>query len=571
MRASEYPQSEGGARRKTRCAIYTRKSTEEGLEQDFNSLHAQREACESYIRSQKHEGWRALSRCYDDGGISGATLQRPALQQLLIDIKRGTVDTVVVYKVDRLTRALSDFAKLVDIFDAHQVSFVSVTQAFNTTSSMGRLTLNVLLSFAQFEREVTAERIRDKIAASKQKGMWMGGVPPLGYDTGDKKLIVNMAETETVRHIYGRYLQLGSVHRLKETLERDGVRSKQWVTRSGNTIGGGILLRGALYALLRNPIYIGKVRHRGKMYDGQQDPVLAEELWTAVQQRLDTHRATRMSVSNGRSSNMLAGCVFDEKGDLLVPHHANKRGQRYRYYVSARLLARTVKKDLAAWRLPAQQLEQAIVKIIRNWLNDRVALDAGLLGPDAPIAQREMLLGTAEKFSKALDRPNEEFALLRNLIVRVELAPSSVRVMLDRDALFEVLNLPRAADAVADLVVIETPLLLRRRGVEAKLIIGDDPADAFDPDMKLITAIGQARRWNADLQTGKVTSVQELAVRENLDRSHVSGILPFAFLAPDIIAAIIEGRTGPNLTLTKLKRIKLPASWQAQRALFGVA
>ena len=571
MKTSESAQLEGRARRKTRCAIYTRKSTEEGLEQDFNSLHAQREACESYIRSQKHEGWSIVSQSYDDGGISGATMQRPALQQLLIDIERGTVDTVVVYKVDRLTRALSDFAKLVDLFDAHQVSFVSVTQAFNTTTSMGRLTLNVLLSFAQFEREVTAERIRDKIAASKQKGMWMGGVPPLGYDTRDKKLIVNKAEAKTVRHIFGRYLQLGSVHRLKEELERGGTLSKRWATRSGKTIGGGVLLRGALYALLRNPIYIGKVRHRGNVYDGQQDPVLAEEVWTAVQQQLDAHRATRMSASNSRSSCLLAGRVFEESGDPLIPHHANKQGRRYRYYVSARLLTRAAKKDLTAWRLPARQLEQAIVKIIRNWLDDRVALDADLLGPDAPIAWREMLLHTARGLSKALDKPNDEIALLRGLIERVELAHSSIRVMLDRDALLEALNLPSTADAISDQVVIETVLTLRRRGVEAKLIIGDDPADAFDPDMKLITAIGQARLWTADLQTGKADSVKELAARENLDRSHVSGILPLAFLAPDIVAAIIEGRTGPNLTLTKLKRIKLPVSWQAQRALFGVA
>lgn len=440
---------------------------------------------------------------------------------------------------------------------------------------MGRLTLNVLLAFAQFEREVTAERIRDKIAASKQKGMWMGGVPPLGYDTRDKKLIVNMAETKTVRHIFGRYLQLGSVHRLKEELERDGTRSKRWATRSGKTIGGSILLRGALYALLRNPIYIGKVRHRAKMYDGQQDPILADELWTAVQQHLDAHRVARMSASNSRSSCLLAGRVFDERGDPLIPHHANKRGQRYRYFVSARLLTRAVRKDLTAWRLPAGQLEQAIVKIIRSWLDDRVALDAALLGPDAPIARREMLLGAAGKLSKTLQQPNDEVALLRYLIERVELARASVRVLLDRDALFEALNLPRIADAgtetMKDHIVIETALALRRRGVEAKLIIGDAPVDGFDPDLKLITAIGQARLWTADLQAGKVTCVKELAARENLDRSHVSGILPLAFLAPDIVAEMIKGRTAADLTLTKLKRIKLPASWQAQRVLFGLA
>lgn len=556
------------AARKQRCAIYTRKSTEDGLEQDFNSLHAQREACEAYIRSQKHEGWRVLPQTYDDGGISGGTMQRPALQQLLIDIARGGVDTVVVYKVDRLTRALSDFAKLVDIFDAHQVSFVSVTQAFNTTTSMGRLTLNVLLSFAQFEREVTAERIRDKVAASKKKGMWMGGVPPLGYDSRDKKLIINRTEADTVRHIFERYLELGSVHRLKDELAHAGVRSKRWQTRSDKLIGGNPIQRGALYTLLRNPVYIGKVRHKGNVYAGQQEAILTEDLWAAVQGQMDAHRIARLSTSNTRSSCILAGCLFDETGDPLIPHHANKRGQRYYYYVSARLLTRPGKKDPTAWRLPARQLEHAITKVIREWLGDPIARDADLLDRDASIVERECLITASRDLIANLDAVGS--AALRNLIKRVDLNRSAIRVTLDRDALYKTLCIAEAADSLADAVIIQAPITLRRRGVEAKLIIGDDPARAHTLDIKLTTAIGQAKQWTAELQANTVHSVRELAAREDLDRSHVSGILPLAFLAPDIVRAIIEGQHTPDLTLTKLKRIKLPASWQAQRDLLGI-
>src|SRR5246500_2529615 len=269
-----------------RCAIYTRKSSEEGLEQDFNSLHAQREACEAFVRSQTGEGWRLSKTHYDDGGLSGGTMERAALQRLLEDIKNGLVDVVVVYKVDRLTRSLADFAKMVEIFDASGVSFVAVTQQFNTTTSMGRLTLNVLLSFAQFEREVTGERIRDKIAASKRKGIWMGGTVPLGYDVDDKRLVINQAEATTVRRIFTRYCELGSVRLLKEELDRLGVRSKIRVSKDGVESGGQAFSRGALYALLRNPIYVGETRHKGVCHPGQHAPIVNRAMWDKVAQLL---------------------------------------------------------------------------------------------------------------------------------------------------------------------------------------------------------------------------------------------------------------------------------------------
>jgi len=294
-----------------RCAIYTRKSSDEGLEQDFNSLHAQREACEAFIRSQTGEGWRLRKAHYDDGGLSGGTMERPALHRLLADIEQGLVDVVVVYKVDRLTRSLADFAKMVEIFDAKGVSFVAVTRQFNSTTSMGRLTLNVLLSFAQFEREVTGERIRDKIAASKRKGLWMGGTLPLGYDVRERHLVINEAEAQQVRKIYQRYLVLASVRLLKQELDQQGVVSKVRLSRKGSNSGGKSFSRGALYELLSNPIYIGDIRHKKEHHPGQHEPILERGIWQQVQQRLSNAAQRGSEPLSKASSSPLAGKVFD--------------------------------------------------------------------------------------------------------------------------------------------------------------------------------------------------------------------------------------------------------------------
>jgi site-specific DNA recombinase len=345
-----------------RCAVYTRKSSEEGIEQDFNSLQAQREACEAFIRSQRAEGWRLIATAYDDGGLSGGTLERPALQHLLADIGERRVDTVVVYKVDRLTRSLMDFAKIVELFDRHGVTFVAITQQFNTTTSMGRLTLNILLSFAQFEREVIGERVRDKIAASKRKGMWMGGVPPLGYAITDRKLTVVPEEAATVRLIFRRYLELGSVRLLKQDLEQTGIRSKQRVRRDGSRIGGQPFSRGALYALLSNPLYIGEIAHKKARYAGQHAAILDQGIWDEVQKRLRS-RTTQRTRTRARSDSPLLGKLFDETGVRLTSHHAAKRARRYRYYVSNTLVTGTAKETPGAWRLPAVALENVIANL----------------------------------------------------------------------------------------------------------------------------------------------------------------------------------------------------------------
>src|SRR5689334_16767879 len=323
-----------------RCAIYTRKSTEEGLEQDFNSLDAQYEACAAYILSQVGEGWTQVKSRYDDGGFSGGSMQRPALQRLLEDVRAGKVDVIVVYKVDRLTRSLSDFAKIVEVLDARGASFVSVTQAFNTTTSMGRLTLNVLLSFAQFEREVIGERIRDKIAASKRKGMWMGGVPPLGYRVQDRKLVIIDSEAELVRSIFRRYAELGSVRLVKQELDARGVKSKSWTSASGRPIGDKPFSRGALYLMLQNRTYLGEIVHKGQSHPGDHAPLIDQPLWDAVHSQLADNTAERSSGTRTRQPGLLAGLLFDPDGNPMTPTHAVKKGTRYRYYVSRQLITK---------------------------------------------------------------------------------------------------------------------------------------------------------------------------------------------------------------------------------------
>ena len=320
-----------------RCAVYTRKSSEEGLEQDFNSLHAQREACEAFILSQVGLGWKLIHDRYDDGGISGGTLARPALQRLLDDVKSGRIDVVVVYKIDRLTRSLADFAKIVEVFDQRSVSFVSVTQSFNTTSSMGRLTLNVLLSFAQFEREVTGERIRDKIAASKKKGMWMGGIVPLGYDAEARKLIPNDFEASTVRQLFKLYLELGSIRMLQVRAQQIGLRTKLHTSKAGLTSGGLGFSCGHLRTILTNPIYVGMIRHGKHTYPGLHEAILDQQTFDQVQALLASKANTSSSAAGKDDLHLLTGMIFDETGDRLSPTHATKNGRRYRYYVSRRL------------------------------------------------------------------------------------------------------------------------------------------------------------------------------------------------------------------------------------------
>ena len=380
----EVSRHSGGApaMKRLNCAIYTRKSSEEGLEKEFNSLDAQREACVAYVLSQKHAGWVALPDLYDDGGLSGGTMERPALLRLLADVRSGKVQIVVVYKVDRLTRSLADFAKIVDVLDAHGASFVSVTQQFNTTTSMGRLTLNMLLSFAQFEREIAGERIRDKIAASKAKGMWMGGTVPLGYDVRERKLIVNDTEAETVRLIFQRYVELGSVRLLGRELDRLGVVSKRREGAGGVLAGGNRLSRGALYTLLQNPIYRGEIRHQGKVYPGQHEAIIDAELWQLVQEKLADNRQSRTLGADAAEPSLLAGLIMDGDGQRLTPTHAVKKGRRYRYYVSTQLISGTRSDHAKGRRIPAGDIEGLVLDRLRAFFASDQDLGDALSGFD---------------------------------------------------------------------------------------------------------------------------------------------------------------------------------------------
>src|SRR5438270_8343578 len=426
------PRADAGRKR---CAIYTRKSSEEGLEQEFNSLAAQREACEAYIRSQQHEGWVLARTRYDDGGFSGGNMERPALQRLLTDIRAGRIDIVVVYKVDRLTRSLADFARLVELFDAQGVSFVSVTQQFNTTSSMGRLTLNVLLSFVQFEREVTGERIRDKIAASKKKGIWMGGNVPLGYDADERALVINPVEAETVRRIFVLYREFGCVRRVKEEIDRLGLRTKSSITANGTERGGKSFSRCHLYTLLSNTIYTGQIVHKAELYPGQHSALVDDESWSTVRDQLAANTRDHQRKAKAAEPSLLAGLLVDARGERLAPLHAVKKGRRYRYYVSAALIT-DAGTDREGWRLAAREIEEAVIRILADALTSPASLVERFGAAGMPSDQVRKLLARAARMAAALGgSPGEQVKLLRELVEKIIVDEKTIIIKLRRGLL----------------------------------------------------------------------------------------------------------------------------------------
>jgi site-specific DNA recombinase len=540
-----------------RCAIYTRKSSEEGLEQDFNSLHAQREASEAYIRSQKHEGWQLVKTAYDDGGYSGGTMNRPALQLLMKDIEAGRIDVIVVYKVDRLSRSLHDFAKMVEVFDKRGVSFVSVTQQFNTTSSMGRLTLNVLLSFAQFEREVTGERIRDKIAASKKKGMWMGGYAPLGYDIVEKKLVINPAEAETIRHIFTRYLELGGVRQLCDDLRARRIRSKP--RDSGSRPGGMPFSRGALYHLLANPLYVGQVRYKDTCHAGQHVGIIDSQLWNRVQQKLVSNRAGIVEQSRKTEAGSLTGKLFDAgTGEALVIVHANKKGRRYRYYISQSLKTGTKSDAPNSWRLPGQAIETTIFGIAQAMLNNRDAMADALQAANKPSHHIPVLLTKAHEAAQYQGHVFDKF------LRRIELRHDGMLVQLS------LASLTSKADGEDISISHDTSMKIKRRGHEMRLVIEGGMAAVSTIDSTLVNAIARAYAWSEALLSGSAASMAEIALRNNISDSYVKKIMPLAFLAPDIVDAIMAGKQPAHLTTQMLiRQIEIPHDWQDQRRALG--
>jgi site-specific DNA recombinase len=547
-----------------RCAIYTRKSSEEGLEQDFNSLQAQREACEAFIKSQAGEGWRLVKTAYDDGGLSGGTMERPALKRLLADINQGVIDVVVVYKVDRLTRSLADFAKMVEVFDAHGASFVAVTQQFNTTTSMGRLTLNVLLSFAQFEREVTGERIRDKIAASKRKGMWMGGVVPLGYEVCDRRIVIEEPEAETVRYIFRRYQELGCVRLLKEDLDRRGVVSKRRTSKTGIGSGGHLFSRGALYALLSNPIYIGEVRHKNLHYPGQHQAIVDRAVWERTQLQLQEHRVRAKSHDAVVEKSPLIGRLVDENGDGLTPSHARKGERKYRYYVSRTFPAQGLAPSRVGWRLPARELEDRVAAAVGEMLGDEAAVLEAAQKTDIGSGQIDRVLHAARTWRNRLQSQAEQSSALAALVDRVELKSDGIRVSIK----MAIVGAEKSRAQLREPVTIARwfPMQLKRRGVELRLIVGDHNRSAAIVDLSLLKAVARAHRWFDELSTGKARSLAAIAAREGLAVRYVGRLIRLAFLAPEIVESIVEGRQPTTLTAEALtRRIELPLSWCSQR------
>jgi site-specific DNA recombinase len=563
-----------------RCAIYTRKSSEEGLEQSFNSLDAQREACQAFITSQHHEGWRVLAERYDDGGYSGGSMDRPALKRLLADLEANKVDTIVVYKVDRLTRSLADFAKIVEALDARGVSFVSVTQQFNTTTSMGRLTLNVLLSFAQFEREVTGERIRDKIAASKRKGMWMGGRVPLGYDLEGRKLVPNEQEAEVVNKIFRLYLALGCVFKLKKRLDEEGIKSKVWVTRSGPKAGGTSLARGALYHLLRNRIYLGEISHRRASYPGQHQAIVARELWEQAQAHLSDHNQGRKNGLDGRSTSLLTGLVKDAKGTCFTPSHAVKNGKRYRYYVSQSAIRNPGGQHSGPVRLPAHDIEKLVTARLRSFLQSENEVLDQLTDPEGRTdAQR--LLRAAQKLSESLPSvsPKDLARLVRNMVHSVIIHDSSVELALNKTSLRqELAGTPEgkqpsnhSCPAAENLIHLQIPANLKRCGLEMRLIVAPESKLTLSRvEPSLLKALAKAHEWYGWILAGEATGLTSIAQRTGLNERYVSKVLRCAFLAPEIVEAIIDGRQPSNLTFKKLSN-HLPINWMKQRKQLGFA
>jgi DNA invertase Pin-like site-specific DNA recombinase len=539
-----------------RCAVYTRKSTEDGLEQEFNSLHAQREACEAYILSQRHEGWTLVPTAYDDGGFSGGNMERPGIKALMDEVDAGRVDVIVVYKVDRLTRSLVDFAKIVERLDARQASFVSITQAFNTTTSMGRLTLNVLLSFAQFEREVTGERIRDKIAASKKKGMWMGGPVPLGYEVIERKLIVVPEEAERVRTIMRRYLEVGSASVLMEQLAAEGIRTKVQARTSGPHRGGILFKRGSLFHLLKNPVYRGMLVHKDNLYPGEHQPIVDEQLWDAVQAKLAQKAPPRRRKTNDPQAALLQGMVTDPQGRPMVPTYATKGKRHYCYYETRKDLARTA--DAPATRIPRGQLEAHLIEHLTSLLVDEHVLRRLTKLEEA--AQLSATFVAAKQLAGDLQSSSRVGQASRALVDSLAIGSDHINVALRPEALAILQAAP---------IHLRIPLAARRPFRETTLKM--DAAAAANPNEHLIKLLGDAAEAQRLVLGSPELSLNALGQREGRCRTQLGRLLRISWLSPKIVEVIMAGEQIRGMTRNRLLTVDLPMDWAEQELLVGVA
>jgi len=541
-----------------RCAVYTRKSSEEGLDQAFNSLDAQREACSAYIMSQRHEGWTLVPEIYDDGGYSGGSMDRPGLQHLLADVQAGKVDVIVVYKVDRLTRSLADFAKMVEILDGAGASFVSITQAFNTTTSMGRLTLNVLLSFAQFEREVTGERIRDKIAASKKKGMWMGGTVPFGYIARDRSLIIDESEAATIRSAMERYLELSSVRLLAAELKAQGVKTRAVQLSDGRIRGGVPFGRGGLRHLLQNRLYLGEIVHKGESYPGSHQPIVSRELFDKVQQQMADQTRERLHGTRAIDPSLLSGLIHDGLGRPMFPTHAVKAGKRYRYYITH---PRNIEVgDPPAWRMPAYDFERGVIDLVATFLANRNAV-ASALSAMTDAAEVERMMETCEQVAKTLlqSSPGGQRGLLLHWVSRIDLTDTSMRVTM------------KMGDAHQH--VLEAAVHKVRRGNDVALRIASDDRDSDRPrDEQLVALVADARAARLAAMKSPDRLLEVIASTLGVGLQRFKRLIRISTLAPSIVESILDGTQPPDLTVARLNTItNVPVSWDAQRALLGIA
>lgn len=566
--------------RGVRCAVYTRKSVSDQFEQEYNALEAQRDICAAYVRSQRHRKWVLLDDPYCDDGFSGGTLVRPALQRLLADIERGFVDVVVIYKIDRLTRSLSDFVRLIDQFEQYGVTFVSVTQAFDTQDSMGRLVLNILLTFAQFEREMLADRIRDKLGAMKRAGRWTGGPPPLGYDIVDGRLVVNEVEADIVRDIFSRYVALGSYVALHREMQAAGIRSKAWVNRAGVSVGGGLASRGMTYSILKNRTYVGETSHQGEAYPGLHKPIIDRAVWEEAQAILESRKVDKPPVAPNR--NLLLGFLWDGVGRRMKIDAARKRDRGYRYYVSNQNRA-ALRKGIVRLRAGADDLE-GIVKVgLCSFLRDRFAVSGAILSLGFHDDATDTLVNAAPVGARRLEAfDNRRLRLAYEALVeRIDVTRELVRIVINCEQLSAFLawsgaGLFRAKardrTARASIHVLEIPAKAVRSARTFTLPIEPRPAHTrARPKKGLVDLFALAREVQAMVFENRHMSVEDVGKRFRRKPAFIARVLRLNYLAPDIIAAILDGRQPPGLTRKQLIFASLPMDWAQQRALLGFA
>lgn len=533
-------------KKKVRCAIYTRKSSEEGLEQNFNSLDAQREACEAYIKSQMHEGWVLLDKQYNDGGYSGGTMERPAFKELLKDIENDKIDIVVVYKVDRLTRSLMDFSKIIDVFDKHNASFVSITQHFNTTTSMGRLTLNILLSFAQFEREVTGERIRDKIAASKKKGMWMGGKVPLGYLKEDKKLVVHNEDAQKVQMLFDKYLELRSVPKLMQYLKENEIKTKT----------DKYFSKGQLYHLLSNRVYIGKITHKDKVYDGEHEAIICDEIFEKVQKLLYKNKVDKTCGVKCSSNSHLAGLIYDDLGNKMTPSHSNNHGRRYRYYLSRAL--KNKEETGSVSKIPAGEVEQFVVETTKEFLQDKKQIQKIVSG--YKISKQNKLIYIAQNIQ---DYSGPK--LIRAIIHKIMVSKNLIEIIYNETSIKKVLNalannqeivIPDKSEELTPIVVSKNIKITQPSRNDHILILNAKGYDTPEPNPYLVNAIVKSYYYHKRIQAGK--TIEDLQTEEGLkDSKYIRNIMNLKYISPQLTEQILSGTQPQELSLQKLiERIK---------------